>query len=74
MPWRAGRFFSLVHATIARIAKGVLFITMQQCAGLSHIVDVGRRAGHRVHLARLGIVTDMRLHPKVRLLALPTPG
>ena len=45
MPVRPVRFLALVHASVARIAvPGHL---MQQCAGLRHIIDVGR-ADHRV--------------------------
>ena len=64
VPLRPLRFFSLVHAPVARIAEGDRLIAVKQCTGLSHVADVGRRADHRVHKTRMRIDANMRLHPE----------
>jgi hypothetical protein len=44
---------------IARIAKRVGFLAMQQTIGFEHIADVARRASHRVHQPAFGIDADV---------------
>ena len=43
---------------------------MQQSVSLGHIVDVGSSADDSVHQGGISIDPDMRLHPKVPLVAL----
>ena len=52
-------FFALGHTLVAGIGKYIGFFTMDQLAGLRHVVDVGRCSHHGVHQARVGIDADM---------------
>ena len=52
-------FFALGHTLVAGIGKHIGFLTVDQLAGLRHVVDVGRRPHHGVHQARVGIDADM---------------
>ena len=54
-----------MHAPVPRIAEGHRLLTVQERAGLRHVMDVGRRGDHRVHETRPGIDADVGLHPKV---------
>lgn len=44
--------------------------SMQEAVGPDHIVDVARRASHGVHKTRVGIHTDVGIHPEEPLVAL----
>lgn len=60
---------ALVCTLVARIAKGVGFLAMQQAVSLEHVAHVARRAPDRVHQPGVGIHTDVRFHAEVPLLA-----
>lgn len=65
------RFLALVHAPVASIAEGHRLFPVKKRAGLRHVIDVGRRALHRVHQTRLGIHPDVRFHAEdMKLLIL----
>jgi len=51
----------LVCVLIACVSEGIRFFAVQQLVRLGHIIDVGRRAFHAVHQARVGIHTNVRL-------------
>lgn len=60
---RRPRFLKpLVQAlVVASITEGDIFLAVQQRAGLPHMVDVGGRAHHAVHEARVEIHADVSL-------------
>jgi len=62
--------FALGNALVSRVSEHICFFAMHQRTGLRHVVDVGSRTHHGVHQARIGINTDVRLHPEVPLIAL----
>jgi len=70
MPANTRSFWPLDCPKVAGIRKDHRFFTVQQAMTLRDIVDIGRCADDGVHQARVGIDTDMRLHPKVPLVAL----
>ena len=70
MPVNTGGFRPLDRALVTGIRKHHSFFTVQQSMTLRDIVDIGRSADDGVHQARVGIDTDMRLHPKVPLITL----
>ena len=55
---------------VARVGEHVALLPMQQAVGLHHIVDVARRATHRVHQARVGVHPEVGLHPEEPLIAI----
>jgi hypothetical protein len=62
--------WAFVRILVARVSKGISFFAVQQLVRLGHIVDVGCRAFHAVHQARVGIHANVRLHAEVPLVAL----
>jgi hypothetical protein len=60
--------FALVHTLIADVTKDVRLLAMQKMMRLGHIIDMGRCAHHRVHLARVSIDPDVRLVRRCRIL------
>ena len=62
--------FALLNAPVARVGKDIGFFTMDQLAGLRHIIDVGCRAHHGVNQPRVGIHADVGFHAEVPLIAL----
>jgi hypothetical protein len=56
---------SLAGTLVTGIAKGIGFLPVQQAVGLDHVVDVARRAAHRMHQARFGVHADVGLHAEV---------
>lgn len=50
VPVRSLHFLAFVHAAVAGVTIHRDFIVTQQRTGLGHIVDVGHRADHCVHL------------------------
>jgi hypothetical protein len=53
------------NTPIARIAKGILFLTVQQLIRYRDIGRVGRRSHQSVRKTRLSIHPDAGLHPKM---------
>ena len=70
VPLRRFGFFPLVHALIARVPERDRLLSMQQCAGLRHVVDVGGRRHDRVHQTRFSMDADVRFHATGPLLTL----
>jgi len=70
MPVNTRSFWPLDCPKVACIRKDHRFFAVQQAMALSDIVDIGRCADDGVYQVRVGINTDMRLHPKVPLIAL----
>lgn len=63
-------FFSLGHTLVTSIAKHIGFLTMDQIAGLRHIVDVGGRAYHGINQTRVGVHANVRVHAEMPLVSL----
>lgn len=61
---------AFVHALVTRVAPGPTLLTVQQPAGLCHIVDVGGCTNDAVHQTAGGIHADVRLHNKAPLIGL----
>ena len=67
---RAMVLLTLLRTLVAGVTEDDGFIAMQQRMGLADIAGVGRRADDRMHQARLGIDTDVRLHAEVPVVTL----
>lgn len=63
-------FFALCHALVTCIGKYIKLFTMDQLAGLRHIIDVGRRAHLVVNQPRVGVCANLAFHRKVPLISL----
>jgi len=63
------RIVALVHTHITGIAKRVCFLAMHQGMLLRDIVHIRHCLHHRVDQSRVGIGTDVDLHPEVPLVA-----
>ncbi|SPC23932.1 conserved hypothetical protein [Cupriavidus taiwanensis] len=63
------RVRTLLHALIARIAERVGFLSMQQAVALNHVVDLARRAPHRVHQPAFGVHANVRFHAEIPLVS-----
>ena len=51
-----------MHTLVARVAERGFFVAVQQFPGHVQVIDVGRRAGHAVHQAGMGVHADVGLH------------
>jgi len=63
-------FSAFLDVGITDIGADHVFLSVQQFVDLGDIHDIGRRAHHAVHQARLIIDTDERLHDEVVLVTL----
>jgi hypothetical protein len=55
---------------VASVGEDVRLLAVQQAVAFDHVVDLGRRAAHGVHHARVSIHPNVRLHAEVPLVAL----
>ena len=67
--WFSDIFRPLFHTLIAGVTKRRDFIAVQQRVRLRHVGNIAGRADNRMHQTRRGVHADVRLHPKVPVIA-----
>ena len=63
-------FFTFLNAPVTRVGKDYFFFAVQQRMRLRDVVGIGRCGRDGMHQPGVGVHANVRLHPKVPLVAL----